>query len=213
MNKNTYNNKNRKSNIVLSLIFSSIILLGTVNVELNKQFQSTKEKEQFELSKNLEFISATATSDVKKEVLGKLLVSYLVDLDFDNDGKTDKTVSLVDNVKYVSTARLNKINKIKKDSKLVFECDIKSHVEMPDSKTELWPKIVVDDISTSSAVGLIDNLVIIDENIIKPARRTENMEYLNFLDKQQKNSETGAVDNKIDSTVFEYFYNSNLRAR
>ena len=158
--------------------------------------QDSDKQRQVKLSSNFEFISANVVSNVDVKT-NKNKVSYFVDLDLNNDGKADKTVALIDNVKYVSSKRLSKISKIKQGTKLVFECNVESHVDIDINGEYLWPKIIVDSISGSSAVGLIDHVIVVDGEIIGDARKNVNREYIDFLDEIAKDSFGFVEDTKI----------------
>ncbi len=220
MKKNADNKvktKNTKSNIVFALIFGGLVLGLAGNCLINEKMQDSDKQRQVKLSSNFEFISANVVSNVDVKT-NKNKVSYFVDLDFNNDGKADKTVALIDDVKYVSSKRLSKISKIKQGTKLVFECNVESHVDIDINGEYLWPKIIVDSISGSSAVGLIDHVIVVDGEIIGDARKNVNREYIDFLDEIAKDSfgfveDTKIKDKKIDDKSFKYFYVSNLRAR
>ena len=205
--------ENRQLAVIFSLMFAGIVLAVTGNVVLSKKMQDSEKEKQVKLSSNFEFVSALATSDVNMETNGKK-ISYFVDLDFNNDGVTDKTIALVDNVKYVSGNRLAKMSKVKKGSKLVFECNLDTHLKVYPIEEKAYPEIVVDLISGTSAVGLIDNLVVINGEIVADARKENNKEFLDYLDGVLPGEKSLALkDKKIDDEIFERFYNTNLKAR
>ena len=205
--------ENRKLAVIFSLMFAGIVLAVTGNVVLSKKMQDSEKEKQVKLSSNFEFVSALATSDVNMETNGKK-ISYFVDLDFNNDGVTDKTIALVDNVKYVSGNRLAKMSKVKKGSKLVFECNLDTHLKVYPIEEKTYPEIVVDLISGTSAVGLVDNLVVINGEIVADARKENNKEFLDYLDGVLPGEKSLALkDKKIDNEIFERFYDTNLKAR
>ena len=205
--------ENRKLTVIFSLMFTGIVLAITGNVVLSKKMQDSEKEKQVKLSSNFEFVSALATSDVNMETNGKK-ISYFVDLDFNNDGVTDKTIALVDNVKYVSGNRLAKMSKVKKGSKLVFECNLDTHLKVYPIEEKTYPEIVVDLISGTSAVGLVDNLVVINGEIVADARKENNKEFLDYLDGVLPGEKSLALkDKKIDNEIFERFYDTNLKAR
>ncbi len=205
--------ENRKLAVIFSLMFAGILLALSESVVLSKKMQDSEKEKQVKLSSNFEFVSALATSDVNMETNGKK-VSYFVDLDFNNDGITDKTIPLVDNVKYVSGNRLAKMSKVKKGSQLIFECNLDTHIKVYPIEEKVYPEIVVDLISGTSAVGLVDNLVVIDGEIVADARKENNKEFLDYLNGILPGEKSFALkDKKIDNEIFERFYNTNLKAR
>ncbi|MCR5506518.1 MAG: hypothetical protein K6F04_01570 [bacterium] len=212
--------KNTKSNIMLALFFSAVVLSAVGNVVVGKKDSMARKEAEKEMYKNYEFISANVVSDVtmKKDTPN---TSYFVDVDFDNDGQKDKTIALVDNVKYVSNSRQDNLAKIQNGSKIVFEANVSTHLDMVNAEiisdgqviSTKWPKIVVDDVYGNSAVGLIDNVVAVDGELIGNAKRETNRDYLDYLDTTGYNEHYEPKDSHIENKVFEAFYNSNLRAR
>ena len=58
----------RKMNLFISLTFGAIVLLATGNMYMSSKYKNTLKEEKFRLAQDLSFVSAQATSDVKKEV-------------------------------------------------------------------------------------------------------------------------------------------------
>ena len=214
-NTNTENKKltekellnKRKMSLYITLSFITALALAGGNMYLGSKFSKTNKNEKFKIAQNFSFVSAKATSDLKKEV-SKRTVSYLVDVDLNDDGKTDKTLALVNKVKYVSNNRLKKLSKIENGSRLVFECNVKSHMNVYENKENekpRFPEIVVDEISGSSAVGLIDHLIAVDGEKINDAREENNKTYIDYLDSYKK--ENG----KWQDGAFDFLYTQNIR--
>ncbi|MBR4316551.1 MAG: hypothetical protein IKP65_06285 [Alphaproteobacteria bacterium] len=200
----------RKMNLFISLTFGAIVLLATGNMYMSSKYKKTLKEEKFRLAQNLSFVSAQATSDVKKEVSNKKIISYIVDVDLNGDGNTDKTIALVDKVKYVSGDRVKKISKIHNGSKLVFECNYESHVKTYDNNDKdniRFPEIIVDSLTGTSAVGLIDHLIAVDAEKINDARKDANKTYVDYLDTYKKD------DGKWQDGAFDFLYSSNIQGR
>lgn len=223
MKKNKNATNNRKSNIILALIFTGLVLGIGANYAIGEKTKIQNKEIEQQLYSDYSLISAKAVSDVVMEK-DRNIISYLVDVDYNNDGEKDGTITLINKVKYVSDKRKKEMEKIKKGSKLVFECNVKTDFKVShetimikgEEKTISLPKTTVSSISGHSAVGLIDHLLVVDGEIIGNARREVNREYLDFLDIINGSNDkfgTEAKDKKIDNKVFENFYETNLRAR
>ena len=216
---------NRKSNIVLALMFAGILLGGAINCQIGIKTKQQEQEIANQIYGDYSLISAKIVSDVRKEKKENI-VSYFIDVDFNDDGEKDKTIKLVDNVKYVSEKRNKKIAKLKNNSKIIIEGDIKTHIEIinapinVDGKTIMtpWPKNIVDSISGTSAVGLIDNILVVDGEVTGETKNKSNQEQIDYFDMAGKYGYIDEFlgepkDGKMEEKAFENLYISYLRGR
>ncbi len=199
------------SNAYLVLIFGALLLGGSAGLEVANRVEHDIYVKKMEVVNKLNVVSAQAISDVKKtEQNGRK--SYSVDVDLDNNGTKDWTVNLLDNVKYVSPERLKKIEKIKKDSKIMFEClyDYNNTVDVDGQRIFINENI--SSISGSKKVGLVDDIFVIDGDVVgKPQNPHNRMSFYFAGDTLDCGEGFEMPKEKINDKKFHMFFASYLR--